>query len=205
VNPYVPPLAQRHFRLDRALRLAIGLLFASLFCLGMQVLSAGAQQNEMNPCVLIPSTITGGGAAGCQGVSATNPLPVTSGTAVTPLFTQQGGTQITGVFSGADTSSAAATLAGTAGKTTYICGFNVNGQGATGASIVNIAVATLIGGNTANFVYTMPAGATVVSTPVVQNFTPCIPANAAATAITVTVPGAAGNVNTSIMAWGYQL
>jgi len=123
----------------------------------------------------------------------------------TPTSVQQAGTMVTGTFSGADTSSQAATLAGTAGKTTYICGFQVNGLGATGATTVTIAIATVIGGNTLNFQYIFPAGAGVASTPVGNNFSPCIPANAANTAITVTVPGAAGNTSTNISAWGFQL
>jgi hypothetical protein len=115
------------------------------------------------------------------------------------------GTGVTGSFAGADTTTAAATLAGAAGKTTYVCGFSINGLGATAATTVNVTVGTLIGGNSANFVYIFALGATVQNTPLVQNFSPCIPANAVNTAITVTVPGAAGNTSTNISAWGFQL
>jgi hypothetical protein len=114
-------------------------------------------------------------------------------------------TPITGVFSGADTTTAAATLAGTAGKTTYICSVTVSGLGATAATPVTVTVATLAGGNTMSYSYVFPLGATVPSTPLAVNYNPCIPAGAAATAITVTVPGAAGNTATQINATGYQL
>jgi hypothetical protein len=111
---------------------------------------------------------------------------------------------VNGTFSGADTTTAAATLAGVSGKTTYICGFQVSGLGATAATFVNIAVASVVGGNTLNFAYTFPAGVTVIATPVLQPFNPCVPANALGTVITVTVPGAAGNTSTNISAWGFQ-
>jgi hypothetical protein len=114
------------------------------------------------------------------------------------------GINVTGSFSGADTTTAVATLTGTSGKTTYICGFQVNGLGLTTGATVNVAVASVVGGNTLNFAYTFPTGATVVATPVSQTFTPCIPANVAGTNLTVTVPGGAGNTSTNITAWGYQ-
>jgi hypothetical protein len=49
-----------------------------------------------------------------------------------------------------------------------------------------------------------PAGATVVTTSIGKEYSPCIPASAAAAAITVTVPGATGNTATQINAWGFQ-
>jgi hypothetical protein len=87
----------------------------------------------------------------------------------------------------------------------YVCGFNVSGLGATAATTVTIAVATVVGGNALSFQYIFPLGAAVASTPVQATFQPCVPANAQNTAITVTVPGAAGNTSTHISAWGFQL
>ena len=128
------------------------------------------------------------------------------------IFNQLGGsstafnprTTVGNAFSGADTTSQAATLALAAGKTTYICGWTVSGLGATGATTVQIVVATLVGSSSPNYSYVFPAGATVVATSAGATYSPCIPANAAASAITVTVPGAAGNTATQINAWGYQ-
>jgi hypothetical protein len=115
-----------------------------------------------------------------------------------------GATPVTGVFSGADTTTAAATLAGAAGHTTYICNFTVSGLGATAQTPVTVTVATLTGGNTLSYSYVFVAGATLPNTPLAVNYTPCLAASAAATAITVTVPGAAGNTATQINASGYQ-
>lgn len=131
-------------------------------------------------------------AAGAQGISVgqNGTYPV-------------GAIGVSGVFAGADTSSSAATLTGSPGRTTYICGFNVNGLGATAATTVNVAVATVIGGNSLSFQYIMPLGAGVASVPVGTTFSPCVPANAVGSSLTVTVPGAAGNTSTNISAWGY--
>jgi hypothetical protein len=115
------------------------------------------------------------------------------------------GVTVIGGFSGADTTTAAATLTGTAGKTTYICGFQVNGLGLTTGATVNVAVASLLGGNTLNFAYIFPTGATVATTPIQATFQPCLPANAVGSSLTVTVPGGAGNTSTNIGAWGFQL
>lgn len=114
-------------------------------------------------------------------------------------------TPITATFSGADTTTAAATLAAAASKTTFICGFQVNGLGATGLANGVATVTGLTGGATINYTYSMPAGVTVVTTtPLNVIFSPCIPGNAVNTAIVVTVPGAAGNTSTTISAQGYQ-
>jgi hypothetical protein len=115
-----------------------------------------------------------------------------------------GATPVTGTFSGADTTTQAITLAGTAGKTTYICSFSVSGLGATAGTSVTVTVATLLGSSTLSYSYFYQAGATVANTPLVVNYPQCIAANAAATAITITVPGAAGNTLTQINASGFQ-
>jgi hypothetical protein len=110
---------------------------------------------------------------------------------------------VVGTFSGADTSSAVATLTGTPGRTTYICGFAVSGLGLTTGAAVNVAVATLVGGATANYQYVFPTGATTATTPLLFTYTPCVPANAVGANLTVTVPGGAGNTSTNVVAWGY--
>lgn len=131
--------------------------------------------------------------------SASTPLAVAGGAY------PSGATPITATFSGADTSSSAATLAAAAGKTTYICGFTVSGLGATALTNVTVAVTGLTGAGTLNYTYSMPAGATVAATPLNVPLSPCVPGNAVNTAIVVTVPGGAGNTNTTISAQGYQL
>src|SRR5215831_15496110 len=109
-----------------------------------------------------------------------------------PVAGNAAGTPIVGVFSGADTSSAAATLTGVAGKTTYICGFSVSGLGATSATNVTATVAT-VGGVTMSFTYAFANGATALSTTLLIYFPMCLPNNTLGGNIVVTVPGAAGN------------
>lgn len=98
------------------------------------------------------------------------------------------------------TAAVAATLTGAAGKTTYICGFNI-GADATAAVSGTATVAGTISG-TMNFLQEAGAGAAVAVTS--QTFSPCIPASATNTAITVTSIAAGTGGATSVSAWGYQ-
>jgi len=126
-----------------------------------------------------------------------------------PIAGNVAGNPVTGVFSGADTSSQAVTLTGATNKTTYICGFTISGLGATSATAVVATVASLAKGDgtgvTWSYTYVFASGATTVSQPLVVQFSMCIPASAIGASITVTVPGAAGNTATQINAHGYTL
>lgn len=106
-------------------------------------------------------------------------------------------TAITGNGAGT-TGAVVGTLAGAAAKTTYICGFNVSAIGGT-AAVGPITIAGLI---TSSMVYQMAS--TASGNTVGQTFTPCIPASAANTAITITTTadGTASAVN--VNAWGFQ-
>jgi hypothetical protein len=115
-----------------------------------------------------------------------------------------GSTPISAVFSGADTTTAAATLAAAAGKTTYISGFTVAGLGSTAGGPVTVTVSGLVGGTTQSYSYVYTASATTPNTPLQVTFNQAIPGNAVNTAIVVTVPGQAGNTATQINAWGFQ-
>lgn len=132
-------------------------------------------------------------------VAAANPLPVTIGaypTGSTPVSASSGN-----VAAGVAT----ATLAGAAGKTTYISGFTITGGGATAASLITATVSNLIGG-TGSYTVPVPAGATAGIQPLVVEFFPPIPASAVNTAIAVSAPSfGAGNTNATVNAWGYQL
>jgi hypothetical protein len=116
-----------------------------------------------------------------------------------------GSVQATGVFAGADTSTASAALGATVNKTNYACSLTITGLGATALTPVVATIAGLIGGNTLSYTYIFPAGATTAATPLVINFSPCIAASAANSAITATVPGAAGNTATQINITGFRL
>lgn len=97
-----------------------------------------------------------------------------------------------------------ATLAGVAGKRTYISGVAVNGFGATGAATASLVISPLQGGNLTISVE-VPAGVTTPIQPLVITFNPPIPCNAVQTAITaVLATFGAGNTDESVAAWGFQ-
>jgi hypothetical protein len=109
-------------------------------------------------------------------------------------------TAITGNATGS-TGAVVGTLAGTAGKTTYICGFNVSAIGGT-ATVGPVTVAGLVGSSQ---VYQLPVNAVAGQILVTQNFSPCIPASAANTAITVTTTADGTATAVDVNSWGYQL
>ena len=85
-------------------------------------------------------------------------------------------TPITAAFSGADTASAAATLAApAAGKFDYICGYTVSGLGSSGGGGVSVTVATMAGHNTLTYSYVFAAGVGVQNTPVSFTYNPYNP------------------------------
>jgi hypothetical protein len=101
--------------------------------------------------------------------------------------------------------SAVATLAGVAGKTTYISGFEITSAGATAAAVVSATLTGLLGG-TATYTYTCNAGATTANPSLQVTFTPPLPASAANTAIVLTLPSlGAGNTNATVTAHGFTI
>jgi hypothetical protein len=102
-------------------------------------------------------------------------------------------------------STATATLAaGGVNRFTYICGFAAAGGGATAASTVNLTITNIVLG-TMTFNFGANAGAGVPTTPLSVQFNPCLPANAANTAIVVSMPSlGTGNTNASVNAWGFR-
>src|SRR5215469_1006693 len=104
---------------------------------------------------------------------------------VGPAVAQTSGVPTGAIITGNATGSTGAvvgTLAARAGVTTYICGFNVSAIGGT-ATVGPITVAGLIGSSQ---VYQLPVNAATGQILATQTFSPCIPASAANTAITVT-------------------
>ena len=102
------------------------------------------------------------------------------------------------------TAAVAATLAGVAAKTTFICGFSVSPGSATTA----ITITIVITGITNTFTWAVGAPVTAVGVTgsiVKESFNPCVPASAVNTGIVVT-SGAlgAGGINNDVQAWGYQ-
>lgn len=96
------------------------------------------------------------------------------------------------------TGTVSAALGGTSG-TTYICGFDVSAIGGT-AAVGPITVTNLIGSKTFTYQLASSAGGSLLP----KIFTPCIPASATSTAITVatTADGTASSVDVNV--WGYQ-
>lgn len=163
----------------------IFLIIILLFC--PQLANA---QSQRNPCY---TTINPSGTANtnCIPVGTQSPLPVV-------INPPNGG--ITGNAAGT-TSAVVGTLAAASGKTTFICGFNVQSIGGT-ATVGPITVAGLIGSS--QVYQTDVNSATVGKTVASASFSPCIPASAVNTAITITTTanGSASAVN--VNSWGYQ-
>lgn len=108
-----------------------------------------------------------------------------------------GAIPITGNGTGT-TGAVVGTLTGLAGKTTYICGFDVSALGGT-AAIGPITIAGLKGSSMVYQLSSLAAGITLSRT-----FSPCIPASAAGTPITTTTTtdGTASVVD--VNSWGFQ-
>lgn len=104
---------------------------------------------------------------------------------------------ITGNATGS-TSAVVGTLAAATGRRTWICGFDVSAIGGT-AAVGPITVAGLVGSSMVYQISSTAAGLTLSRT-----FTPCIPASAVNTAITITTTadGTASAVN--VNSWGFQ-
>lgn len=128
--------------------------------------------------------------------NAANPLPVAIGSAA-PGTAPVGVTMITGNGTGT-TGAVTGTLAGTALKTTYICGFAISAIGGT-ATIGPITIANTL---TSNMIY--HAASSAAGTNFTQTFSPCIPATAANTAITVTTTANGTATAVDVNSWGFQ-
>lgn len=143
-----------------------------------------------NTNLLNPVTPIQAGAA----LSSSNPLPVSGSLTPYPI----GATVITGNATGT-TGAVVGTLAGTAGKTTYIAGFSVSAIGGT-AAVGPITVAGLV---TSSMIWYLAASAAGNQLTVL--FSPPIPASAANTAITVTTTADGTASNVAVNSWGFQL
>jgi hypothetical protein len=99
--------------------------------------------------------------------------------------------------------TATATLPLITGKTSYLCGWSITSTGSTATAIVSPTVTNVQGG-TQTYTYVTVAGVAAANAQLNITYTPCLPANAAANAPTVTLPSlGAGNTNATVNAWGY--
>ncbi len=138
-----------------------------------------------------PCTQSGVTAVECDPVNQANPLPVASNSY------PSGAAAITGNGTGT-TGAIVGTLTGAAGKTTYICGFDVSAIGGT-ATVGPVTVAGLVGSSMVYQLSSSAAGNTFSRT-----FSPCIPASAVNTPITVTTTANGTATAVDVNSWGYR-
>lgn len=153
-------------------------------------LSAAHGQQAVSPCTRVANPQTG--AASCDPVSASAPLPVSLATSA-----PAGSTPLTGNATGT-TGAVVGTLSSATGKTAFICGFSVSAIGGT-ASVGPITVAGLLG---SSMVFQLASSAT--GSTLAQNFSPCVAASAAAQDITVTTTADGTASAVSVNSWGFR-
>ena len=138
--------------------------------------------------------VYGSASGGGTQVDATHGLPVSG------LAYPNGAAPLTATATGT-TAATAATLAGTSGKTTYICGFSITSDATAGTSGTAVVSGTISG--SLNFV--QGVGVAPAVSGVSQSFTRCIPASATNTGIVITSAAAGVGGVTAVSAWGFQL
>jgi deoxycytidylate deaminase len=144
-------------------------------------------------------------------VTTANPAYTTAQTS--PLSTtitgalrvvQAPGTMETATSGNVANATVAATLAASAGHTTYIAGFIMNSNGATAGTGVTCTLTGVITG-TMSFTYDYGAIASITNAPLFVQFNPPIPASTTNTTIVASCPaGGTGATLASMNAWGFQ-
>jgi hypothetical protein len=92
-----------------------------------------------------------------------------------------------------------ASLPAASGKTTQICGFTITSGGTTAPLVVTATITGTIAILNYSYVF-VSSGQGVFGTA----YPACIPASAANTQITVTVPGGGAGTTASLVVWGSQ-
>lgn len=163
-----------------AVILTIGLLFGSPALATCNVVGQGdfqAFDGKGNAC----TTSVGGGAAGGN-------IPPPTATSVQ-------------VSAGGTTAATPVAMPAVSAKTNFVCGFRIESQ-ATSTATGAYTMAGILGGTMTGLMTTPAAPAPGIGQ-ITQNFTPCLPASAVNTAITLTsaAPGTGGLVQLWI--WGF--
>lgn len=133
-------------------------------------------------------------------ISPNSPAITTSGTVALSSQYPSGSVPLTATATGT-TAATVATLAGTSGKTTFICGFTISADATTAVA----GAATVVGTISGSLNYIQNVGAATAAGVLTQTFNPCIPASATNTPIVITSAAAGIAGNTSVNGWGYQL
>jgi len=139
--------------------------------------------------------------------SITGPVTVAAITAAVGMVSQYpaGATPVAASSGNVAAAVATATLAGAAGRTTYLTGFQVTGSGATAGLPVIVTVTGIIGG-TLSYIYTATVGILLPNTPLAVAYAPALAASAVNTSIAVSCPSLGlGNTNNTVVAHGYLL
>lgn len=140
-------------------------------------------------------------------VSATNALRVEGVAAGTPVIVAIGPNATEVELSGyaaAAAATATVTFAAVAGKLNRLCGFRIDGLGATAGSTILVTVTGLLGG-TQEYTVIVPAGVAVgLTDPVRVEFVRPVPASAVNIAIAVSAASfGAGNTKAIVTAHGF--
>lgn len=130
--------------------------------------------------------------------SALIALLLSSVMAVAQGIMPPGAAQISGNAAGT-TGAVVGTLAAAAGRTTYICGFNVQAIGGT-AAVGPITVAGLVGSSQVYQGSSSAAGGTIAK----EAFNPCLPASSSNVAITITTTADGTATAVNVNSWGFQ-
>ena len=155
--------------------------------------STAANQSTANTSLATIATNSAAPIPDCGATPCTNKV----GTIYLQSQYPAGATPITGNATGT-TGAVVGTL--TAGaKTAFICGFDISATGGT-AAIGPITVAGLTG---SSMVFQLTSSATGVTLPV--TFSPCIPASASSTNITITTTADGTASAVDVNSWGYTL
>lgn len=158
--------------------------------------ATAANQTTGNSSLATIATNSSSPIPDCAATPCTNKIGITYDQSVYPV----GATPITASTTGS-TASITATLAGTSGKTTFICGFSIRSI-ATSATSGFGAVSGLISG-AMNFLQWIGPASTAVGV-TEPSLGKCIPASAANTSIVVTTAAPGSGGQQSVAAWGYQ-
>ena len=142
--------------------------------------------------LLVPSLAHAQGAAVVT--QCINPYPVNTPATWTNC---NGVTMELGLGTGT-TGAVVGTLAASASHTTYICGFNVSAIGGSAA----VGPITIAGTVTGSMIFQLTSSTTGASTG--TTFSPCIPASAANTTITVTTTADGSASAVDVQSWGFQ-
>ena len=159
--------------------------------------ATSALQTSGNSSLTTIAANTGAAIPDCGATPCTNKI----GTVYLQSEYPAGAVPITASATGTTTATTA-TLAGTSGKTTFICSYSIRAN-ATGAATVTDTVTGVITATMSSILWVAPLASGLGVDE--QIFTPCVPASATNTPIAVVsgAPGSGGTV--SVHAAGYQL